>query len=141
MYVVSRGASELDQFYAVCTYPLHTTSTLIPGVKDNNKLVQEQHEIPGSRGEANFVWKCKLCQVLPLAPAERFAGVTDKPENTLCHCDSRPERLRSRRKAQRSEDHRSRLSRVGIYRIQAGCTFLRLPLYHTVPAKQGQQGT
>ncbi|KAE8146777.1 FAD binding domain-containing protein [Aspergillus avenaceus] len=21
----------------------------------------EQHEIPGSRGEANFVWKCKLC--------------------------------------------------------------------------------
>jgi hypothetical protein len=22
----------------------------------------EQHEIPGSRGEANFVWKCKLCQ-------------------------------------------------------------------------------
>ncbi|KAH8429630.1 CXXC motif containing zinc binding protein [Aspergillus melleus] len=23
----------------------------------------EQHEIPGSRGEANFVWKCKLCQV------------------------------------------------------------------------------
>lgn len=25
--------------------------------------MQEQHEIPGSRGEANFVWKCKLCQV------------------------------------------------------------------------------
>ncbi|RJE22018.1 DUF866 domain-containing protein [Aspergillus sclerotialis] len=24
--------------------------------------IQEQHEIPGSRGEANFVWKCKLCQ-------------------------------------------------------------------------------
>ncbi|KKK16651.1 DUF866 domain protein [Aspergillus rambellii] len=23
----------------------------------------EQHEIPGSRGEANFVWKCKLCQI------------------------------------------------------------------------------
>ncbi|KAL1955462.1 hypothetical protein VTO42DRAFT_8556 [Malbranchea cinnamomea] len=22
----------------------------------------ETHEIPGSRGEANFVWKCKLCQ-------------------------------------------------------------------------------
>ncbi|OJJ80431.1 CXXC motif containing zinc binding protein [Aspergillus glaucus CBS 516.65] len=22
----------------------------------------EQHEIPGSRGEANFVWRCKLCQ-------------------------------------------------------------------------------
>ncbi|KAL3473381.1 hypothetical protein BJX99DRAFT_233902 [Aspergillus californicus] len=22
----------------------------------------EQREIPGSRGEANFVWKCKLCQ-------------------------------------------------------------------------------
>ncbi|KAL4806291.1 hypothetical protein BDV18DRAFT_125300 [Aspergillus unguis] len=22
----------------------------------------EQHEIPGSRGEANFVWKCRLCQ-------------------------------------------------------------------------------
>ncbi|KAJ5636357.1 uncharacterized protein N7484_009670 [Penicillium longicatenatum] len=21
----------------------------------------EQHEIPGSRGEANFVWKCRLC--------------------------------------------------------------------------------
>jgi hypothetical protein len=25
--------------------------------------MQEQHEIPGSRGEANFVWKCRLCQV------------------------------------------------------------------------------
>lgn len=25
--------------------------------------VQEQHEIPGSRGEANFVWKCRLCTV------------------------------------------------------------------------------
>ncbi|KAJ5497144.1 hypothetical protein N7463_009131 [Penicillium fimorum] len=23
--------------------------------------VQETHEIPGSRGEANFVWKCRLC--------------------------------------------------------------------------------
>ncbi|KAL5332398.1 hypothetical protein BJX70DRAFT_404651 [Aspergillus crustosus] len=22
----------------------------------------ETHEIPGSRGEANFVWKCRLCQ-------------------------------------------------------------------------------
>lgn len=21
----------------------------------------EQHEVPGSRGEANFVWKCRLC--------------------------------------------------------------------------------
>jgi hypothetical protein len=25
--------------------------------------VQEKHDIPGSRGEANFVWKCKLCGV------------------------------------------------------------------------------
>lgn len=25
--------------------------------------IQEQHEIPGSRGEANFVWKCRLCTV------------------------------------------------------------------------------
>lgn len=24
---------------------------------------QEKHDIPGSRGEANFVWKCKLCGV------------------------------------------------------------------------------
>lgn len=28
-----------------------------------NMSIQEQHEIPGSRGEANFVWKCRLCQV------------------------------------------------------------------------------
>jgi hypothetical protein len=26
-------------------------------------LLQEEHEIPGSRGEANFVWKCRLCTV------------------------------------------------------------------------------
>lgn len=25
--------------------------------------LQEQHDIPGSRGEANFVWKCRLCTV------------------------------------------------------------------------------
>lgn len=30
--------------------------------------MQEQHEIPGSRGEANFVWKCKLCQVSLFIP-------------------------------------------------------------------------
>ncbi|KAF4209490.1 hypothetical protein CNMCM8927_005890 [Aspergillus lentulus] len=36
----------------------------------------EQHEIPGSRGEANFVWKCKLCQVglfLPFMSSTRLA--------------------------------------------------------------------
>ncbi|RMJ25520.1 DUF866 domain-containing protein [Aspergillus sp. HF37] len=32
----------------------------------------EQHEIPGSRGEANFVWKCRLCQVTSSPPPLLF---------------------------------------------------------------------
>lgn len=29
-------------------------------------ILQDVHEIPGSRGEANFVWKCRLCTVSKL---------------------------------------------------------------------------
>ncbi|CBF79730.1 CXXC motif containing zinc binding protein [Aspergillus nidulans FGSC A4] len=42
----------------------------------------EQHEIPGSRGEANFVWKCKLCQrthsASVLAGPNAYAAGDDK---------------------------------------------------------------
>ena len=99
---------------------LPPTSPLILGAeKDTDKLVQEQHEIPGSRGEANFVWRCKLCQVPPLLSLKNTLGGkrADNPENTLCYRDNRPERLRSRREAQRSKDYRSRLSGIGIYRV------------------------
>ncbi|KAL4800330.1 hypothetical protein BDV19DRAFT_353869 [Aspergillus venezuelensis] len=43
----------------------------------------ETHEIPGSRGEANFVWKCKLCgrthsASILNAPIAYAAGADDK---------------------------------------------------------------
>ena len=34
--------------------------------------LKDQHEIPGSRGEANFVWKCRLCQVGSQPPLKVF---------------------------------------------------------------------
>lgn len=35
----------------------------------SNTLLKEQNEMSGSRGEANFVWKCKNCKV-SLEPAQ-----------------------------------------------------------------------
>lgn len=71
----------------------------------------EVQDLPGTSPHPPFVLRVWL------------RNKADKPENKLCLRDSRPEYIRSGREAQRAESARFRLSGVGAYRVQAGCTF------------------
>ncbi|OJJ04335.1 hypothetical protein ASPVEDRAFT_43806 [Aspergillus versicolor CBS 583.65] len=52
--------SEEDPYYYTFKVQCTSCRETHPNWVSFNRF--EQHEIPGSRGEANFVWKCRLCQ-------------------------------------------------------------------------------
>ena len=126
-----RGASQLGQFFSLRKFPPISTSQY-----SRLMIVQEKHDIPGSRGEANFVWKCKLCGVRHLLSSSKpeYRCLTMMMimivENALGVHNSRSTRVPNRREPQRqnSKDYWTRLSRFGVYGVQGWCTYSLLPL-------------
>ncbi|CAG8922529.1 unnamed protein product [Penicillium salamii] len=53
MYLLPRDTPKLGQLQPLCMFSSSSMPSSLTG--------QDVHEIPGSRGEANFVWKCRLC--------------------------------------------------------------------------------
>jgi hypothetical protein len=57
---------------------------MISGVRDDyvytDNVLQESNDQSGSRGEANFVWRCKNCKVGPNCRS-RLKGRLDHPSS------------------------------------------------------------
>ena len=58
MYLMQRGASELG-----LREPLRRCFTNVELYLTRAENSQESNEVSGSKGEANFVWRCKSCKV------------------------------------------------------------------------------
>jgi len=67
----------------------------------------------GSRGEANFVWKCKNCKVCLYSHSSTEIGILiyTQTERTLCIHQGGTQTLRTQRYHQGPKDHRIRLQR------------------------------
>lgn len=66
MHVVPRDARELGGREQICRWSLirfsFFRSSLLLTLHRPRPGVQDTNEISGSRGEANFVWRCKNCK-------------------------------------------------------------------------------
>ena len=58
MYFVQRSSSQLDKLESLREFlsDFHILTSVLNCVKESN-------DISGSKGEANFVWRCKSCKV------------------------------------------------------------------------------
>lgn len=72
----------------------------------------------GSRGEANFVWKCKNCKVSLSLSATRPPDPDPNTEGAFGKHQGRPCHLRAVGPTQDGEPAGARLQRTGVYRIQ-----------------------
>ena len=81
VHIMSRDTPKPGHNEPICTPPCSPDLTL-------PDTLQETHDVSGSRGEANFVWRCKNCKVILALPASCSHRLT------CCDRGSTPRRSR-----------------------------------------------